>query len=118
MRTVIPIAVRTILLLLLLSSSGAVLYITYRNARNAGVLADLSLESTALALSASAESALRAGGAGASGEIREILSDRVVAYALIAGKMERKGNTYGPGDGTGNADRPLDGSGYGEPSQK
>lgn len=86
MKPSIPIAVRAILFLLLLSSSGAVLYITYRNARNAGELSDLSLESTALALSASTESALRAGGTGAAGEVREILSDRVVAYALIAGR--------------------------------
>lgn len=86
MKTSIPIAVRAILFLLLLSSSGAVLYITYRNTRNAGALADLSLESTALALSASAENALRTGGTGAPGEIREILSDRIVAYALIAGR--------------------------------
>ncbi len=48
-------------------------------------LAVLSLESTALALSSAAENALRANGKGSAGEIREILSDRVVAYALIAG---------------------------------
>ena len=31
-----------------------------------------------------------------------------------AGAMRRKGNTYGPGDGTGNAGvRPQDGTGYG-----
>jgi len=86
MRPAIPIAVRAFLLFLLLLSSGAVLYITYRNTRNASHLADLSLESTALGLSATAELVLRTGGKGSPGDIREILSDRVVAYALIAGR--------------------------------
>ncbi len=86
MRSSIPIAVRTILVFLLVSSSCAVLYITYRNTRNTADLADLSLESTALALAGSAESALRTEGTSATGKIREILSDRVVAYALIAGR--------------------------------
>lgn len=36
-----------------------------------------------------------------------------------AGTMERRGNTYGPGDGTGNGgERPTDGTGYGAPSQR
>ena len=86
MSLALPITVRAVLLLFLLSSSGAVSYTTYRNTRNTASLADLSLESTALALSSSAESALRADRAGATGEIREILSDRVVAYALISGE--------------------------------
>jgi hypothetical protein len=31
----------------------------------------------------------------------------------------KRGNTYGPGDGTGNqGDRPMDGTGYGAPSQR
>lgn len=34
-----------------------------------------------------------------------------------SGTMEKKGNTYGPGDGTGNETPPQDGTGYGEPSQ-
>jgi hypothetical protein len=33
-----------------------------------------------------------------------------------SGAMEKKGNAYGPGDGTGNkGDRPQDGTGYGAP---
>ncbi len=33
--------------------------------------------------------------------------------------MQKRGNTYGPGDGTGNmGDRPMDGTGYGAPSQR
>lgn len=75
-----------VLFIFLLLSSAAVLYATGLNARTVQILAESSLESTALALSTSAEIALRAGGARAEGEVREILSDRVVAYALIAGE--------------------------------
>lgn len=33
--------------------------------------------------------------------------------------MQKKGNTYEPGDGNGNlGDRPMDGTGYGAPSQR
>ena len=36
-----------------------------------------------------------------------------------AGTAQQKGNTYGPGDGTGNAGvRPLDGKGYGSPANR
>jgi two-component system sensor histidine kinase HydH len=77
---------RAVLFTFLLLSTAAVLYATGLNARTAQTLAESSLESTALALSASAEIALRAGGILAEGEIRDILSDRVVAYALIAGE--------------------------------
>lgn len=36
-----------------------------------------------------------------------------------AGTMKKKGNTYGPGDGTGNMGvGPEDGTGYGAPSQR
>jgi hypothetical protein len=35
------------------------------------------------------------------------------------GTVQKKGNTYGPGDGTGNAGvRPLDGTGYGAPANR
>jgi hypothetical protein len=73
----------------LLLSSAAILYTTARNYQSAQSLADQSLESTALALSSSAEGALRAGGSKAEAEIREIFSDRVVAYALIADERGR-----------------------------
>jgi two-component system sensor histidine kinase HydH len=49
-------------------------------------LATQARESTALALSSSAETALRGSGDRKSGQIRQILSDRVVAYAFIAGQ--------------------------------
>jgi signal transduction histidine kinase len=78
---------RAVLFTFLLLSTAAVLYATGLNARTAQTLAVSSLESTALALSTSAEIALRAGGTRAEGEIRDILSDRVVAYALIAGEI-------------------------------
>ena len=36
-----------------------------------------------------------------------------------SGTMQKKGSTYGPGDGTGNASvGPKDGTGYGAPSQR
>ena len=75
---------RISLALFLSLSSAAILYTTARNEQSAQSLADQSLESTALALSSSAEIALRRGGSGADAEIREVFSDRVVAYALIA----------------------------------
>ncbi|NJD62944.1 MAG: hypothetical protein FIA93_09545 [Deltaproteobacteria bacterium] len=86
LRPSLPGVLRGVLFTFLLLSSAAVLYATGLNARTAKTLAESSLESTALALSTSTESALRAGWNQAEGEIRDILSDRVVAYALIAGK--------------------------------
>jgi signal transduction histidine kinase len=80
---------RISLALFLSLSSAAILYTAARNDQSAQSLADQSLESTALALSSSAEIALRRGGSGADAEIREIFSDRVVAYALIAGEGGR-----------------------------
>lgn len=71
--------------LLLAFFSTALVYITYQNAEIARTLASKSLESTALALSTAAENALRRYG-NDSDQVREILSDRVVAYALIAGQ--------------------------------
>jgi hypothetical protein len=35
-----------------------------------------------------------------------------------SGSMQKKGNTYGPGDGTGNSSAPKDGTGYGASSQR
>jgi len=78
------IVLRISLAFFLILSSGAILYTTARNFQSAQSLADQSLESTALALSSSAEMALHRGGSGADAEVREIFSDRVVAYALIA----------------------------------
>jgi len=89
MRPVLPAVLRIVLLAFLLVSSSAILYATMRNERTVESLADRSLESTALALSSTTESALRAGGGVGEGDVRGILSDRVVAYALIAGRDGR-----------------------------
>ena len=77
---------RSILFLFLLLSSSAMLYGTAVTTRVVRDLAETAMESTALALSTSAESALRSGGSRAEGEARNILSDRVVAYAMVARK--------------------------------
>lgn len=38
---------------------------------------------------------------------------------MNSGAAQKKGNTYGPGDGTGNkGDRPQDGTGYGAPANR
>jgi two-component system, NtrC family, sensor histidine kinase HydH len=84
MRPYLPNILRISLAFFLILSSGAILYTTAQNYRSAQSLADQALESTGLALSSSAEGALRAGGRNADAEIREIFSDRVVAYGLIA----------------------------------
>jgi signal transduction histidine kinase len=84
MRLVLPTILRLVLVAFLAVSSAAILYATAMNERTVESLADRSLESTALSLSAATESALRAGGAGTDREVRVILSDRVVAYALVA----------------------------------
>jgi two-component system sensor histidine kinase HydH len=89
MRPYLPNVLRLGLAFFLVLSSGAILYTTAQNYRSAQSLSDQALESTALALSSSAESALRAGEGKAGEEIREIFSDRVVAYALIADERGR-----------------------------
>ncbi|MGE5189580.1 MAG: two-component system sensor histidine kinase NtrB [Gemmatimonadota bacterium] len=85
-RPLAAIIARGTLLLVLLGSTAAILFATARTAGRVSALADTSLETTALALSTAAESALRSGSGGTDGEIRQILSDRVVAYALIAAR--------------------------------
>ena len=85
-RTLSPAALRIGLGFLLLLSTGAILYTTAESTQSARSLATQALESTALALSSSAESALRGFGNRKGGQIRQILSDRVVAYAFIAGQ--------------------------------
>jgi two-component system, NtrC family, sensor histidine kinase HydH len=72
--------------LFLLFCSVTVIYTTAQNASSVQTLANTALESTALALSSSAENVLHESRNSPGDEIREIFSDRVVAYALIAGK--------------------------------
>ena len=86
MRPVLPAVLRIVLLAFLVVSSSAILYATVMNERTVASLADLSLESIALALSSATESTLRAERSGTDDEVQGILSDRVVAYALIAEK--------------------------------
>ena len=74
---------RTALFIFLVLSSAAVIYATAQNTRMAHSLADLALESTALSLSFSAETELRANAGRPGEQIRQLFSDRVVAYALI-----------------------------------
>jgi signal transduction histidine kinase len=76
--------IRLSLAFFLILSSAAIIYSTARNFRSAQLLADQSLENTALALSSSAESSLQRGENGTAPDIKETFSDRVVAYALIA----------------------------------
>jgi two-component system sensor histidine kinase HydH len=79
------IIIRSGFLLLLGLFSFAILFTTYQNSQSARELADQSLLNTATALSAAARSALTSqNGKDEVEELRNILSDRVVAYALIA----------------------------------
>lgn len=53
--------------------------------------------------------------------VRERLRDGscIQNTQVKAGAVQKKGNTYGPGDGTGNAGvRPQDGTGYGAPANR
>ena len=86
MRPYLPTVLRVSLAMFLLISSAAIVYTTAQNFHSVQMLSTQALESTALALSSSAETALRATGNIASAKIREIFSDRVVAYALILGQ--------------------------------
>jgi len=85
-RPLAPVLQRGALGLFLILSSAAILYTTAQNQRAVETLSLRALESTALALSYAADGALRAGGGEAEAEMRRILADRVVAYALIAGE--------------------------------
>jgi signal transduction histidine kinase len=81
-----PAALIAVMFAFLLLSSVAIFYSTAQNTRTAQALAVQALESTAAALSYSAEKSLRESGSIADHEIREIFSDRVIAYGLIAKK--------------------------------
>jgi two-component system, NtrC family, sensor histidine kinase HydH len=73
-----------LLLFFLIVSSAAILYSTAQNEDAVQGLALQALQSTAFAIASSAESALTTSARSGAREIREIFSDRVVAYALIA----------------------------------
>jgi two-component system sensor histidine kinase HydH len=86
MRPYFPTVLRTVLIIFLVLSSAAVFYITAQNTLLVRQSADLALESTALSLSSSAEMELRANPGRPGEQIRQLFSDRVVAYALIVAK--------------------------------
>lgn len=76
--------IRFSLFFFLILSSSAIIYSTYRNFQAVQLLADQALRNTAIALSSTAELALRRQQNKSDSEIQDIFSDRVVAYALIA----------------------------------
>ena len=82
-QTYVATVLRIGLVIFLLISSVGIVYTTARNFRSVRILSTKTLESTAVALSFSAETVLRASRDDANAEIRDILSDRVVAYSMI-----------------------------------
>lgn len=94
------------------------------------VLASASLIATALPGDSDARGGGRAGGQGGQGpglqtqsmeqnQVREQNRYHQGKQAQSKSAQQKKGNTYGPGDGTGNkGDRPLDGTGYGAPANR
>ena len=84
-----PKGIIFLLLLLLLFITGTIIMTTWQNLRSVRIVADQSLQNLAIALSLSAENALRAQKVRAYDEIRRIFSDRIVAYAFIADRDGR-----------------------------
>ncbi len=72
------------LALLMVIATAAMISSTISNTRTVDELAERALNSTALALAAAGESILAERGDAGAEELRELLTDRVVAYALIA----------------------------------
>lgn len=85
MRKNILVYLRAGLFAFILLVSTAIVLTVYQNSKSARLLATQSLESTALSISASAESALRLGSS--QDEIGDVFSDRVIAYAFVATKQ-------------------------------
>ena len=81
---------RATLFLFLILTTLAILYTTYQNTQSAKVMADQALESTGSALASTLEAELRSGDTLAADHVRRILSDRIIAYALVA---DREGLT-------------------------
>lgn len=75
-----------LLFVFLIVTSGAIIYTTGQNIISVKSLALQSLNATAFSLSSSAEGLLREQRRTSERELTELLADRVVAYALIAGK--------------------------------
>ena len=77
------------LFLFLLLTTAAIVTTTWQNLRSVRTVADQSIQNLAMALSLSAENALRAQKVIAYGEIGKLFSDRIVAYAFIADRQGR-----------------------------
>jgi two-component system sensor histidine kinase HydH len=75
---------RIALFVFLMLSTLAILYTTAQNARSVRDLSNQSLESTALALASTIEGDLRSGDNMKAQHVSRILSDQVVAYALVS----------------------------------
>lgn len=75
-----------LLFVFIIVTSAAIIYTTGQNIASVKSLALQSLYATAFSLSSSAEGLLREQSRISERELREILADRVVAYALITGK--------------------------------
>jgi signal transduction histidine kinase len=73
-----------LLFLFLLFTTGAIIVTTWQNLRSVRAVADQSIQNLAMALSLSAENALRAQKTIVYDEIGRLFSDRIVAYAFIA----------------------------------
>jgi signal transduction histidine kinase len=82
----IPGLLRLSLLLFLVVFTSAIIYTTNKNVNIVQTLAIQSLTDTALGLSSAADNALRSMEGKDTSSIRDIFSDRIVAYALIARK--------------------------------
>jgi two-component system, NtrC family, sensor histidine kinase HydH len=79
----LPRSVTGLFFLFLFFSSGAIVYTTAQNVSSIQTLALQSLQSTAFALASSAENVLRIASQPDTGQMSEIFSDRIVAYASI-----------------------------------
>lgn len=90
MRTISkPGPLRTALFLFLVLASSAILFTTYQNTESARSMADQALEGTGQALASTVEAELRSGDPVSSEHVRRILSDRVIAYAVVADQTGR-----------------------------
>jgi two-component system sensor histidine kinase HydH len=78
-----------LLFLFLLLTSGAIIITTWQNLRSVRTVADQSIQNLAMALSLSAENALRVQKIIAYNEIGRLFSDRIVAYAFIVDREGR-----------------------------
>ena len=78
-----------LLFLFLLFTTGAIIITTWQNLRSVRTVADQSIENLAMALSLSAENALRTQKVTAYNEVGRLFSDRIVAYAFIVDREGR-----------------------------